>query len=532
MAKHLKFSREELETEAAVMRTKNPHAVQSAEAVLATAIHSEVSQYEQDNVGVEGAHRIEETAEGSLRITAHHRRKAQHREQAHSEAGNRKSQNFHTEQDRTQNSSYAGDGTVRQPPRSKRASHNSETNSASKRQKRKVKKEASAKKAGTSETTSSVFSKAKEKVENVSAKAIEFVSEHKVGTIIAIVILVLGVVLYCLLSAGSLVAQGGSSVIGATTYPSADEDMLAAEAQYAGMEASLQQRLDNYESTHHYDEYHYELDEISHDPYVLISMLTALHHGAWTIDEVQSELTTCFNMQYTLTETVESETRTRTEEQEVEDPETEEITTEEVEVEYTYNICTVKFVNNDLSHIPIQLLSEEQLSLYAMYMTTLGNRRDLFPASVYISRYYSGDYLHYEIPPEALKDEAFAAMMAEATKYLGYPYVWGGASPSTSFDCSGYVSWVINHSGWNYGRLGAIGLCNICTPVSPANAKPGDLVFFKYTYAAEIPDGVTHVGIYVGNNMMIHCGDPIQYADLTSAYWSSHFYCYGRLPPP
>ena len=123
-------------------------------------------------------------------------------------------------------------------------------------------------------------------------------------------------------------------------------------------------------------------------------------------------------------------------------------------------------------------------------------------------------------------------MMTEATKYLGYPYVWGGSTPATSFDCSGYVSWVIDHSGWNYGRLGAIGLCNICTPVSAANAKPGDLVFFKYTYAAEIPDGVTHVGIYVGNNMMIHCGDPIQYADLTSAYWSSHFYCYGRLPTP
>lgn len=175
----------------------------------------------------------------------------------------------------------------------------------------------------------------------------------------------------------------------------------------------------------------------------------------------------------------------------------------------------------------VGIMSEEQLGMYATYMATLGNRPDLFPGSGYIGKYVEGSYTDYAIPPEALDDEVFAAIIKEAEKYLGYPYVWGGSSPSTSFDCSGFVSWVINHSGWDVGRLGAQGLCNICTPVSSANVKPGDLVFFTGTY--DTP-GVSHVGIYVGNNMMIHCGDPISYANLNSSYWQSHFYRYGRLP--
>ena len=168
--------------------------------------------------------------------------------------------------------------------------------------------------------------------------------------------------------------------------------------------------------------------------------------------------------------------------------------------------------------------------MYATYMATLGNRPDLFPASKYPNASQREDYLDYDVPPEALEDETFAAMLAEAEKYLGYPYVWGGSSPATSFDCSGFVSWVINHSGWDVGRLGAKALCNLCTPVSPANARPGDLVFFINTYDAPDPSAPTHCGIYVGNNMMIHCGNPISYANLNSSYWQNHFYCYGRLP--
>ena len=260
---------------------------------------------------------------------------------------------------------------------------------------------------------------------------------------------------------------------------------------------------------------------------MLVSILTAYHRGEWTLAEVQGTLEMLFDQQYILTEEVvvevcyRTETRTDSEGNDY-----------DVEVPYNYYICNVTLENFDLSHLPVYIMGEDQVSMYATYMATLGNRPDLFPSSQYPNASQREDYLDYDVPPEALEDETFAAMLAEAEKYLGYPYVWGGSSPSTSFDCSGFVSWVINHSGWNYGRLGAQGLCNICTPVSPANARPGDLVFFKYTYDAPNPDGVTHCGIYVGNGMMIHCGSPISYANLNTSYWQAHFYCYGRLPEP
>ena len=328
------------------------------------------------------------------------------------------------------------------------------------------------------------------------------------------------------LSSCSVIMDGVGSGIAASTYPSQDADMLGAEAQYCAMEAELQRYLDTYESTHDYDEYHFDLDTIEHDPYVLISMITALHQGEWTLDEVQGTLQMLFDRQYILTEDVVVETRYRTETDTWTDADGN-THTDTYQVPYDYYICTVTLENFNLSHVPVYIMSEEQLGMYAAYMATLGNRPDLFPGSGYIGKYVEGSYTDYDIPPEALDDEVFAAIIKEAEKYLGYPYVWGGSSPSTSFDCSGFVSWVINHSGWDVGRLGAQGLCNICTPVSSDNAKPGDLVFFTGTY--DTP-GVSHVGIYVGNNMMIHCGDPISYANLNSSYWQSHFYRYGRLP--
>lgn len=258
--------------------------------------------------------------------------------------------------------------------------------------------------------------------------------------------------------------------------------------------------------------------------YLLTS--TALHQGEWTLDEVQGTLQMLFDRQYILTEDVVVETRYRTETDTWTDADGN-THTDTYQVPYDYYICTVTLENFNLSHVPVYIMDEEQLGMYATYMATLGNRPDLFPGSGYIGKYVEGSYTDYDIPPEALDDEVFAAIIKEAEKYLGYPYVWGGSSPSTSFDCSGFVSWVINHSGWDVGRLGAQGLCNICTPVSSANVKPGDLVFFTGTY--DTP-GVSHVGIYVGNNMMIHCGDPISYANLNSSYWQSHFYRYGRLP--
>ena len=270
----------------------------------------------------------------------------------------------------------------------------------------------------------------------------------------------------------------------------------------------------SYESTHDYDEYHFDLDSIEHDPYVLISILSVLHEGAWTLDQVQGTLETLFDRQYILTEDVVVEVRYRTESRT--DSEGNSYT---VEVPYNYYICYVTLENRNLSHLPLEMMNEEQMSRYSLYMSTLGNRPDLFPESAYVGKYVTNPPAGYDVPGDYLDDETFAAMLTEAEKYLGYPYVWGGSSPATSFDCSGFVSWVINHSGWNVGRLGAQGLYNICTPTS--NPKPGDLVFFVGTYDTA---GVSHCGIYVGDGMMIHCGDPVQYANLNTSYWQSHFY--------
>jgi len=320
----------------------------------------------------------------------------------------------------------------------------------------------------------------------------------------------------------SLVTVGNGTVggVAASTYPCEDADMLGAEADYCALEAELQDYLDSYESTHDYDEYHFDLADIEHDPYVLISILCALHEGAWTVDEVQGTLQMLFDRQYILTEDMVVEVRYRTEHRI--DSEGNSYT---VQVPYNYYICYVTLKNENLSHLPVYIMGGDQLSRYALFMATLGNRPDLFPASGYIGKYITNRPADYEVPEAYLEDEAFAALLAEAEKYIGYPYVWGGSSPSTSFDCSGYLSYVLNQCGWDVGRLGAQGLYNYCTPTS--SPRPGDLVFFVGTY--DTP-GVSHCGLYVGDGWMLHCGDPVQYSNLNSNYWQSHLYAYGRLP--
>lgn len=371
--------------------------------------------------------------------------------------------------------------------------------------------------------TAEATAKAAKKTAQESKRAALFLKRHWKGALIVGGIGLLLVMLLGSLQSCSSMFGGGVSNIMASSYLSEDSDMLAAEAAYAEMEAELQNELDHYESLHPgYDEYRFDLDEIGHDPYVLISILSALHDGVFTIDQVQGDLQTLFDKQYILTETVTTETRYRTETRT-----DSEGNTYTVRVPYTWTICTVTLENFDLSHVPVYMMGEEQLSLYATYMSTLGNRPDLFGTAEYPNASTLQEPTYYEIPPEALEDETFAAMITEAEKYLGYPYVWGGSSPSTSFDCSGFVSWVINHSGWNVGRLGAQGLYNICTPVSTSQVQPGDLIFFVGTYDTA---GVSHVGIYVGGGMMIHCGSPISYANVNTTYWQSHFYSFGRLP--
>ena len=510
--------------------SKLSHAVTAApiNSVVSTA-HREVRQSEDDNVGVESAHKVEEVAEGGVRMvdSAYRSHKLKpYREAAKAEtAADKANLNALNKQAKKQNPEFSSNPYSRW------------------QQKRAIKKEYAAAKAGKSASNtikaSETTAKAAKTAAKETKKTSEFIARHKKGFLIVGGIGLMLVFMLNVMSSCSILVQSGVSAFGATTYPVEDSDMLAAEAQYCALEAELQEYLDNYERTHDYDEYHYDLDDIEHDPYVLLSAITALHGGEWTIDEVGGTIQMLFEKQYILTETVETETRYRTETRTgtttYTDPDTGETVTEEyeyeVQVPYTYYICTVELENFNLSHVPVYIMSHDQLSMYATYMSTLGNRPDLFPSSSYVNAYYDTEYEVYEIPAEALSDPQFAAMIEEAEKYLGFPYVWGGSSPSTSFDCSGFVSYVLNNCGvgWNVGRLGASGLLGICTRVSSANVQPGDLIFFEGTYDTT---GASHVGIYVGNNMMIHCGDPIQYARIDTSYWQSHFLAFGRLPSP
>ena len=496
--------------------SKLTHAVTAAPGkTISSQVHKKIGETEEDNVGVQSVHQVEEAAESGVHMAQSAYRSHKLRPYRAAARAERKLEKANV--NALYQKSLAENPALSSNPISRW------------QQKQAIKKQyAAAKRTGQSANAAAKAAentaKATKKAAEETKKAGGFVWRHRRGFGIVLALFLMVCAFANGLSSCSVLLQGGLSGVAGSTYPCRDEDMLGAEDAYAQMEADLQYELDHYESIHSgYDEYHYDLDEIEHDPYVLMSILTAYHQGEWTLSQVQGTLAMLFDKQYTLTETVVVETRYRTETST--DPETGETTSEEVP--YDYYICYVTLDNFDLSHLPVYIMGEDQVSMYAVYMATLGNRPDLFPQSEYPNASTRQDYLDYDVPPEALEDEVFAAMLAEAEKYLGYPYVWGGSSPSTSFDCSGFVSWVINHSGWDVGRLGAQGLCNICTPVSSANAKPGDLIFFKGTY--DTP-GVSHVGIYVGNGMMIHCGSPISYASINTSYWQSHFYQFGRLP--
>ena len=367
--------------------------------------------------------------------------------------------------------------------------------------------------------------RAAEGTKSLVDKGIEFVKEHPKAILIAgvlglLVMLIAGMFSSCT----AMFAGSGNAVLG-TSYTAEDADILGADADYSALETALDNQISNIESTHPgYDEYRYDLAEIGHNPYELASYLTVLFED-YTRAEVQSTLQSLFAQQYTLTLTPEVEVRYRTETRT--DSEGNDY---DVEVPYNYYILNVKLTNKGLGAVIRDSgLTTEQADRYDVLMTTSGNRSELFGEDVY--GVAGGEYTDYDIPGEALTDEKFRRMITEAEKYLGYPYVWGGSNPSTSFDCSGFVSWVINHSGngWNVGRLGARGLKNICDIIPPDQAKPGDLIFFHHTYDAPDPSDATHVGIYVGDGMMIHCGNPISYASTESSYWQSHFLCFGRI---
>ena len=477
-------------------------------------VHGKVYEVEHENVGTEGAHRSELLGEAALR---HGTRYAKKRIREHPARAVHKAEAQYIKA----RADYQFRMAAQENPE---LAKNAVTRYWHKQKlKKQYAKQARQAAKQTAKQGAKAAGKTAAATEKLAERAVAFVKRHPVGVLIALACVVL--VLSLQSCASSLITLGNAAAgaVGATTYPAQDGDMLGAEAAYCSLEAELQHYLDTYESTHDYDEYHYDLDAIEHDPYVLVSILSAWHEGEWTLADVQPPLQMLFDRQYTLTENMVKERRyyIETDTWTDEDGNTH---TDSYRVYYDYYICTVTLDNFNLSHLPIYIMGEDKVSRYSLYMATLGNRPDLFPGSSYVGKYTSPPE-GYEVPGEYLDDETFAAMLSEAEKYLGYPYVWGGSSPATSFDCSGFVSWVINHSGWNVGRLGAQGLYNICTRTS--SPRPGDLVFFKGTY--DTP-GVSHCGIYVGDGMMLHCGDPISYANLNSSYWQAHFYAYGRLP--
>ena len=472
-------------------------------------VHGKIYEVEHENVGTEGAHRSELVGESVLRHGTRHVKKAI---REHPAKAVRKAEARHIK------------ATADYQFRAAALEHPELDKGAFSRylQKRRIQKQYAKQAREAAKQGAKAAEKTAVTTEKLAARTLAFVKRHPVGVIIALACCLLIFSLQSCVSSMASVGNGLVGAVAASTYVSEDADILGAEAAYCALEDELREYLASYERTHGYDEYHFDLDEIEHDPYVLISMLSALHEGAWTVDEVQGTLQSLFEKQYILTEEVVVEERYYYETDTWTDDEGN-THTDRYRVYYDYYISYVTLENFNLSHVPIYTMSEEQLSRYALYMATLGNRPDLFPESGYVPKYTNPPPEH-DIPEEYLADETFAAILAEAEKYVGFPYVWGGSNPSTSFDCSGFVSYVYNQCGWDFGRLGAQGLYNISTRTN--NPKPGDLVFFTGTY--DTP-GVSHCGIYVGDGWMLHCGDPISYANLNSSYWQSHLYAYGKL---
>ena len=485
--------------------------------VIGAELHHQVSEAEDDNTGVQAAHSVEKSAESGTRLAKessrarklHAYRRADKAEQA-LDAATIKVQYQRAELSSNPFSRWQQKQAIRKSYMASKAAGNASTV-----------QQATA-------TARGVVAKAKK-----GAKAI-FTRNKKTIVLGGALFLMIALLMNGLSSCTPLV-QGGMQAFVIATYPAEDADILAAERYYKGLENELQGKIDSYASSHpQYDEFVYELDDIWHDPHALISLISAHAGDEWKVDGVCGFMNRLFEKQYTLRQSVASETRYReewvTHHERIVDPDTGEVSWRPYQVlenvPYTYRICTVTLDNFNLSHLPFYVLSRESVGRYAMYISVLGNREDLFRGNPYASTLREPG--EHDIPEEYREDETFRRIIEEAEKYIGYPYVWGGDSPETSFDCSGFVSYVFTHSGVrNVGRLGATSLYGRCRRLTPEEAKPGDLIFFERTISGE--DGITHVGIYVGDGYMLHCGSPIGYADLSESYWQNHFFGYGRL---
>ena len=469
-------------------------------------VHRQIRRVEDDNTGVQAAHETEQGAESGMGLVVRSARRA------------RLNASRHTEQ--------AAQAIRPQTPPS--------SNPLSRwRQKRAIRRmymtgQAAGETARSAAQAGGAVARAKRGVKALVARS------RKTSLLGGALVALLAFVMNGLSSCAPLVQSAMQSLVIAA-YPAGDEDLLAAERYYANLEKELQNELNHYASYHPgFDEYRIEADDIWHDPHALMALISAHANGEWTVDDAYGYMDRLFEKQYILTEDIEEETRYRrewvTRYRRVEDEETVEVTWVPYQVEedvpYTYRICNVTLDNFNLSHLPFYVLSREGVGRYAMYISVLGMREDLFRGNPYASTLREPG--EYDIPADVMEDETFRRLIEEAEKYIGYPYVWGGDSPETSFDCSGFISYVFAASGVrDVGRLGATSLYGRCTPIAPQEARPGDLIFFEGTISGE--EGITHVGLYVGGNHMLHCGSPIGYADLTDSYWQNHFYGYGRL---
>ena len=514
------------------------HMTSRGTAVMITSkAHQAISEYEEDNVGIQSAQEMTKAVESTAYTVDHavysHKMKAHAKADSFVEKSDKANVDALYEKFKKDNPDAGSSLYSRW------------------QQKKAIKKEYAAAKAGknTVFTTTSVSKdagnatgKATQGAKNITERVTEFCTIHSKAILLILASGLLFMVIVSMFSSCSAMFQGGTQVVLGTSYTAEDEEIIGADDDYKALEADLRSEINNIEHTHSgYDEYRYDLDEINHNPYELAAYLTVKFED-YTRAEVQNTLEWLFEQQYILSLTEEVETRTRTEVDTETETDTrlvwdytlgeyveEEYEYEvevEYEVEYEYYILNVKLENKGMNRvIGNSSLSEDKVERYTVLLQTNGNRPDIFDDDIYA---VTGEYTDYDIPGEALTDVKFANMIREAEKYLGYPYVWGGSRPSTSFDCSGFVSWVINNcgNGWSVGRLTANGLMGICDIIPRNSAKPGDLIFFQGTYDTS---GASHVGIYVGNGMMIHCGNPISYASVETRYWQQHFYCYGRI---
>ena len=497
-----------------------------AETALAAKAHQTIIQNEDHNSGtdaLDSGMQLTETGVRNVRESLHNRKAKNYSQKLH----NRNEHQYSVQG--AKEAKTAGEGSnVLSKDAQKKAIKKEITEHAFKQQAKEA--------ANTFGNVSKRFTvKAEDLVGRMVEYVTKFLQEHPELLLILAVILIVVVVISGSLTSCSMMMGGTSNITIGTSFTAQDSDILAVDRDYTQFETDLHNTLDQVPQDHPgYDEYRYMLAEIGHNPFQLAAVLTVLYED-YTRAEVQAKIQSIYQSQYTLTFQTIVEVRTRTETRtghrtvhHADGTTSSESYTYEVEVEYNYYILQTTLVNNTLNTVIRGLgLTADQMQRYELLLETYGNKAGLFGDDIY-SEVNPGDYQDYDIPPEALTDQRFANMIREAEKYLGYPYVWGGSSPSTSFDCSGFVSYVLNHcgNGWSMGRQTANGLRGKCTAVSPSEARPGDLIFFQGTYATS---GASHVGIYVGNGMMIHCGNPIHYASVNTTYWQNHFMCYGRI---